>query len=87
MRAHIDLWERHRRGEHVNDRDLRKHRKDVLDLSGLLTSDASCPLEGNVAEDTALFLDGLSGYADGLRRRDRASVMDTAEFLRGVYGV
>lgn len=87
MRAHIDLNDRHLRGERINQKDLRKHRKDVLDLSGLLASDASCPLIGGVARDAERFLDGLPAYVDGLRRRDRANVMDASEFLHGVYGV
>ncbi len=86
MRAHIDLNDRHDRGERVNEKDLRKHRRDVLELAGLLADGDRLPLTGVIREDAARFLsDAESFAARTTNRKKRERRMDTVEFLRVVY--
>lgn len=69
MRAHIDLQRRHAEGEHVSEKDLRKHRADVAKLAGLLTSNSRLLLEGQLREDALAFLSDFEEYAG--RNTDR----------------
>lgn len=63
MRAHIDLNRRHRTGQHVNDKDLVKHRGDVSKLSRLLAPADHLPLSGTMREDAEEFLIDFQNYA------------------------
>lgn len=86
MRAHIDLNDRHDRGERVNEKDLRKHRRDVLELAGLLADGDRLPLTGVIREDAERFLNGAESFAARTtNRKERDRRTDTVEFLRVVY--
>lgn len=86
MRAHLDLNARSARGEHVDKKDLRKHRADVLTLSETLPSNAKLVLAGRLAEDTQAFLDDAEEYVGRIpKARDRARAMENIAFLRAVY--
>lgn len=57
IRAHVDLNDRKAHGQHVNETDLRKHRKDVFRLLPLIPEDARLPLPGKIATDAATFME------------------------------
>ena len=86
MRAHIDLNRKHDAGEHVNDKDLRKHRADICSLVGLLPGDASLHLDGTLREDAQAFLEDFDDYINretsAKKRRALAEVRAT---LQSVY--
>lgn len=86
MRAHVDLNGRHGQGEHVNERDLRKHRNDVVDLSDLLPGDAKLVLGDKMAKDAARFLEEAEVYAAKLTRaKDQRRILETVKALKRVY--
>lgn len=60
-RAHIDLWARKERGDHVNERDLRKHRKDVLRLLSLLPVGATFEVHERIRSDMRSFVEDVRG--------------------------
>ncbi len=86
MRAHIDLNRKHDEGRHCNDKDLRKHRTDVADLSALLAPSARLELHGQMQRDVEDFLIDFAKYAarqtDPKRRKE---LQDVLAFLRRVY--
>lgn len=55
-RAYVDLSARRARGEHVNTRDLRKHKKDVFRLLQLFVPDASVELPDAIRDDMVAFV-------------------------------
>lgn len=55
-RAHIDLNKRKIMGRHVNDRDLRKHKKDVLRLTELIPREVAIEVKARIADDLDSFL-------------------------------
>lgn len=86
MRAHVDLHDRHDAGEHVNEKDLKKHRQDVMGLSGFLPPSESLRLNEQIAADVARFLDDMSIYSGRLtREREIVRVNRIVEQLRAVY--
>ena len=86
MRAHIDLHRRHADGEHVSEKDLRKHRADVANLAGLLTPNSRMPLEGRLREDALAFLDDFEEYANrNANRKQREHLGDVLSLLKAVY--
>lgn len=40
-----------------------------------------------IADDARKFLSNLEGYAQVVRRKERPRVVETANFLRGIYGL
>lgn len=58
-RAWLDLSTRKAAGEPVDEDDIRKHRKDVIRLSQLLSGDAPTQLPGAIAADLDRFLAAL----------------------------
>ena len=86
MRAHLDLKARNARGEHVDKKDLRKHRADVLTLSEALPGHARLALSGQLAEDAQAFFKDAEEYVGRIpKARDRARAIENIAFLKGVY--
>ena len=61
MYAWLDLTEKKTKGEHVNERDLRKHKYDVFRLLEIVTNDISIPVSGLVKESVERFLKRIAG--------------------------
>ena len=59
MKAWLDLTEKKEKGEHVNDRDLRKHRQDVFRLFPLISDDEIVYTPPEVYEDVHRFIEAL----------------------------
>ncbi|MHB1000030.1 MAG: hypothetical protein ACYC27_12360 [Armatimonadota bacterium] len=58
-KAWLDLSERRRAGEQVNDRDIRKHMNDVFRLYQVIILDTRVNLPTDVARDLKAFLDAM----------------------------
>ncbi|MBQ9001191.1 MAG: hypothetical protein IJ087_04990 [Eggerthellaceae bacterium] len=86
MPAHIDLNRRHAAGEHVSEKDLRKHRTDICRLVDLLPSEARLPLEGPMREDAVAFLDDFSVCAKReTSAKKRRALAKVDEIIRQTY--
>ena len=59
MYAWIDLSDRKARGEHVNEKDLKKHKYDVFRLLEIITADGNIEVAGLVKESINIFLDRI----------------------------
>ncbi|MBR1892751.1 MAG: hypothetical protein IJ815_04385, partial [Lachnospiraceae bacterium] len=59
MYAWIDLSDRKARGEHVNEKDLKKHKYDVFRLLEIITADDIIEVAGLVRESINKFLDRI----------------------------
>ena len=57
MFAWLDLRNRKRNGEHVNEKDLKKHKYDVFRLLQIVRNDIKIETEGLVRESIVEFLD------------------------------
>lgn len=58
-KAWLDLRDRKAHGQHVDDKDIRKHKNDIIRLATLLTGAEQCDLPAPVQRDMVLFIDGL----------------------------
>ena len=58
-KAWLDLRDRKANGQHVDEKDIRKHKNDIIRLVTLLTGAEQCELPEPVQRDMALFIDGL----------------------------
>ena len=58
-KAWLDLRDRKANGQHVDEKDIRKHKNDIIRLATLLTGAEQCELPEPVQRDMALFIDGL----------------------------
>ena len=58
-KAWLDLNERSRRGEHVDSRDLKKHRNDIIRMAAELVLER-CELPVEVRDDMATFIDSMN---------------------------
>lgn len=56
MFAWIDLTDKKKRGEHVNDRDLKKHKNDVFRLLEIVPDNLSIDAKGFVLESIQTFI-------------------------------
>lgn len=58
-RAYIDLANRKKSGESVDDRDIRKHKNDVIRLFQLLSPDSRINLPSSIQRDFRIFLNEM----------------------------
>lgn len=56
MKAWLDLTDRKSHGEHVNDKDIRKHRQDIFRLFPLIDLDTRLEVPSEVYDDIHTFL-------------------------------
>ena len=86
MRAHIDNIRLHDEGAHISEKVLRKHRADIVQLAGLLPSNARLPLRDQMRANAEAFLADFEEYASReTNQKKRASLMETFAFLHKVY--
>ncbi|KAF5038540.1 hypothetical protein DSECCO2_553240 [anaerobic digester metagenome] len=58
-KAWLDLRDRKSKEQHVDEKDIRKHKNDILRLATLLAGTEQCELSEPVRRDIALFIDNL----------------------------
>lgn len=88
-RAWIDLTARRDAGELIDDRDIKKHRNDVVRLSQLLPGSAIVKLPGPLMVDMRNFLDEAFTDAPDPRQLGvhGVTLAEVERGLREVYGV
>lgn len=59
-KAWLDLTNRKNNGEHVDSKNIRKHKNDVFRLSDLVDTDVRIPVSKNVYKDICVFIEKMS---------------------------
>lgn len=86
-KAWLDLRERKGTGQHVDEKDIRKHKNDIVRLATLLTGTEQCELPDQVRRDIALFMEGLRNEPVDLKTLKISGIKfeDILEVLTQVY--
>lgn len=86
-KAWLDLRKRKATGQHVDEKDIRKHKNDVVRLATLLTVTEQCDLPDPVRHDMALFVEGLHNESVDLKTLKISGIKfeDILEVLSQVY--
>ena len=88
-KAWLDLTERNRNGEHVDSKNIRKHKNDVFRLSILLTSDIRVVLPAAIRSDLEKFFSAMEAEtidlkAFGIRSQSQQEILQK---LKTIYGL
>ena len=88
-KAWLDLTERNRNGEHVDSKNIRKHKNDVFRLSILLTSDIRVTLSAAIRSDLEKFFSAMEAEtidlkAFGIRSQSQQEILQK---LKTIYGL
>jgi hypothetical protein len=67
-KAWLDLTERKAKGSQVDSKHIKKHKNDIVTLSGLLQADSRVELPANVQDDFAKFIAANMDDSEKLRR-------------------
>lgn len=85
-KAFLDLSQRKAIGEHVDSRDLRKHKNDVLRLAQILKPGQHVDLAPTIRADMSEFCDNISDDNTNMRQLGiPASYEDIIELIRDTY--
>ena len=88
-RAWLDLTARRNAGEHVDSKDIKKHRGDICRLSQMISRDARVALPQGIRGDVSKFI--VAALSDGPEpdayRVPGMTLVELAEFLRSVYQI
>ena len=86
MYAWLDLKDRKARGEHVNERDLKKHKYDVFRLLQIVELGKKIETTGNVNEAVLRFLQEIRAEKISLKQMGLSVDMNEAiGFLESIY--
>ena len=86
MYAWLDLKDRKTRGEHVNERDLKKHKHDVFRLLQIAEQEKKIETSGLVNESIQRFLNEIKEETIPLKQIGVPFDMDEAlGYLRSIY--
>lgn len=77
-KAFLDLRERRACGEHVDSKDLRKHKNDVFRLLQLFTPETTAPLPDSIRDDMSHFCNIMSEEGVPLRQIGVRMTLDEA---------
>ena len=89
-RAYIDLVGRKQEGENINEKDIRKHKNDVIRLYQLLSANIRKELPSSIKNDMSLFLNDMQNDKSincknlGLKNVDAHKIV---EILGVIYGI
>ena len=88
-KAWLDLTERNQNGEHVDSKNIRKHKNDVFRLSILLTSDIRVILSAAILSDLEKFFSAMEAEtidlkAFGIRSQSQQEILQK---LKTIYGL
>lgn len=88
-KAWLDMTERNRNGEHVDSKNIRKHKNDVFRLSILLTSDIRVTLSAAIRSDLEKFFSAMEAEtidlkAFGIRSQSQQEILQK---LKTIYGL
>ena len=90
-RAWLDLRQRAATGEKIDNKNITKHRNDVLRLTQLLRPDSSLALPGSIAADMRRFVAEVDPEVDakqlGALAIKGVAPGELLALLRGVYGI
>lgn len=88
-RAWLDLTTRKAAGEHVDSRDIRKHKNDVFRLFAIVDPDFDGAVPDQVTSDLASFLEQMQGETLDLKSIGLGSqtLESVTEALRRIYGL
>ena len=87
MYAWLNLKDRKQRGEHVNERDLKKHKYDVFRLLQIIDRSIIVDTHGLVRENTARFMREILSEKIPFKQLSLPFEMDEAlELLNDLYG-
>ena len=86
-KAWLDLSARKQQGEHVDEKDIRKHRNDVARLATLLTGEERCNLSPTMQQEMQSFVDNLELTPVDTKKLHLHGVRneDIIEVLHSVY--
>ena len=88
-KAWLDLTERNQNGEHVDSKNIRKHKNDVFRLSILLTSDIRVTLSAAIRSDLEKFFSAMEAESIdlkvfGIRNQSQQEILQK---LKMIYGL
>ena len=88
-KAWLDLNERKANGEHVDSKNIKKHKNDVFRIAQLLSAESRQKLGPEVAKDMAAFLSAMETEDVNLKSLGikGATKEHTVEILRQCYGL
>jgi len=86
-KAWLDLTERKASGQHIDERDIRKHKNDVARLAVLLTGNENCVVPAGVYEDMNLFIEAFEKEPPDIKALGIIGVTgtDIVDLLRKIY--
>ena len=81
MKAYLDLSMRKKSGEHVDSKNIKKHKNDVFRLAQLITVNTRQVLSSEIAEDMKKFLSEIADETVdlkslGIRGTDKQKIID-----------
>ena len=86
-KAWLNLTERKAAGQHIDEKDIRKHKNDVARLAVLLTGNENCTVPSGVYNDMTLFIDVFENEPPDIKALGISGVTgkDITDLLRKIY--
>lgn len=88
MKAWLDLTSRKEKGEHIDEKDIKKHKNDVFRLSQVLSTDVKIQISGEIKNDVISFINAMNTENVDLKQlRIRVSKEEILNRLSACYDI
>ena len=89
VKAWLDLSERKEKGEHIDSKNIKKHKNDILRLGASLEKGSTFSVAGRVREDVEIFINKIEKEPIDPRSLDirNATFDEILDSIKICYGI
>ncbi|MBK5253055.1 MAG: hypothetical protein JJE03_01070 [Peptostreptococcaceae bacterium] len=86
-KAWLDLQEKKKQGKHVDSRDIKKHKNDIIRITSEMSLERDCEFPDTVKNDMELFIEMLQNETTDMKnlKLSNVSIEDIVALLKEIY--
>ena len=89
IKAWLDLSERRENGEHIDSKNIKKHKNDIMRLGASIEKGQQLQISGRVREDVEIFMDKVKNEPIDLKNLNLRNVTfdEVMNSIKECYGL
>jgi len=86
-KAWLDLSERKSRGEHVDNTDINKHKRDIYRLLDIVIEGSKLDLPESIEHDMRTYIEAIKNQSKNTPRKEQVAEREKISLIETIYGL